>query len=84
METKIRDLAEPVSEAVGYGGETVWDTERPDGQPVRYLDVSRARERISFKARVALEEGLRATVESFRTKRHYVVAFRAGGRSARR
>ena len=66
IETKIRDLAELVSEAVGYGGETVWDSERPDGQPVRYLDVSRAKERIGFEARVGLEEGLRATVESFR------------------
>ena len=66
IETKIRDLAEMIGEAVGYGGETVWDTERPDGQPVRYLDVSRAKERIGFEARVGLEEGLRATVESFR------------------
>lgn len=66
-ETKIRDLAGMVSEAVGYKGETVWDTSRPDGQPVRYLDVSRARERIGFEARVPLEEGLRRTVESFRS-----------------
>ena len=55
-----------VSDAVGYGGETVWDTERPDGQPVRYLDVSRAKERIGFEAGVPLDEGLRRTVESFR------------------
>ena len=66
METKIRDLAGLVCEAVGYGGETVWDSERPDGQPVRYLDVSRAKERIGFEARVGLDEGLRATVASFR------------------
>ncbi len=55
-----------IGEAVGYAGETAWDTERPDGQPVRYLDVSRARERIGFEARVGLAEGLRRTVESFR------------------
>lgn len=66
VETKIRDLAEMVCEAVGYRGETVWDTSRPDGQPVRYLDVSKARERIGFAARVPLAEGLRRTVESFR------------------
>jgi len=66
IETKIRELAEMVGDAVGYGGETVWDTSRPDGQPVRYLDVSRARERIGFEAGVPLDEGLRRTVESFR------------------
>jgi GDP-L-fucose synthase len=67
VETKIRDLAHMVSEAVGYEGETSWDTSRPDGQPVRCLDVSRARERIGFEARVPLEEGLRLTVEDFRS-----------------
>ena len=66
VETKIRDLAEMVCEAVGYAGETVWDTSRPDGQPVRYLEVSKAKERIGFEAQVPLAEGLRLTVESFR------------------
>ena len=65
-ETKIRDLAEMVSVAAGFEGETVWDTSRPDGQPVRYLDVSRAAERIGFRAEVDLAEGLRRTVDSFR------------------
>src|SRR4051794_16616269 len=66
IETKIRDLAEMVASAVGFEGETVWDTSRPDGQPVRYLDVSRAHERIAFESEMALEEGLRRTVESYR------------------
>jgi len=66
VETKIRDLAEMVCYAVGYEGKTVWDASRPDGQPVRYLDVSRARETIGFEAQMPLEEGLRRTVESFR------------------
>ncbi len=65
VETKIRDLAELVAAAAGYEGETVWDTSRPDGQPVRYLDVSRAAETIGFRAEVPLDEGLRRTVESF-------------------
>jgi GDP-L-fucose synthase len=65
-ETKIRDLAEMVASAVGFEGETVWDTSRPDGQPVRYLDVSRARELFGFEAEVSLEDGLRRTVESYR------------------
>ncbi|HEY5976323.1 MAG TPA: GDP-L-fucose synthase [Solirubrobacterales bacterium] len=66
VETKIKDLAELVADATGYEGETVWDTSRPDGQPVRYLDVSRAAGSIGFRAEVALDEGLKRTVESFR------------------
>jgi GDP-L-fucose synthase len=66
VETKIRDLAGLVAEAAGFSGETVWDTSRPDGQPVRYLDVSRAKERIGFQAEMPLLDGLRQTVDSFR------------------
>lgn len=66
QETRIRDLAETISSLVGYGGKTVWDSSRPDGQPKRYLDVSRARERFGFEAQMPLEEGLRRTIESFR------------------
>jgi GDP-L-fucose synthase len=65
-ETKIRDLAELIRELTGFEGETVWDTSRPDGQPKRYLDTSRARELIGFEAEVPLEEGLKRTIESFR------------------
>jgi GDP-L-fucose synthase len=65
-ETRIRDLAAMISELTGFEGNTVWDSSRPDGQPSRYLDVSRARERIGFEAEVPLEEGLRRTIESFR------------------
>jgi GDP-L-fucose synthase len=46
----------------------VWDTSRPDGQPRRFLDVSRARELIGFEAQVSLEDGLRRTIESFRAQ----------------
>jgi GDP-L-fucose synthase len=65
-ETRIRDLAERVATLAGYEGETVWDSERPDGQRRRFLDVSRARERIGFEAEVGLEDGLRRAIESFR------------------
>jgi GDP-L-fucose synthase len=71
-ETNIRTLAETIERLVGYEGETVWDTSRPDGQPRRFLDVSRARELMGFEARVPLEEGLRRTIESFR--KQYVTA----------
>ena len=66
-ETSIRDLAGMISRLTGYQGETVWDDSRPDGQPKRYLDVNRARERVGFEAQTPLEEGLRWTIESFRT-----------------
>jgi GDP-L-fucose synthase len=66
QETRIRDLAETIARLTGYEGETVWDTSRPDGQPTRYLDVSRARERMAFEAEVDLDAGLRRTIESFR------------------
>lgn len=66
IETRIRDLAETISATVGYEGETRWDSSRPDGQPTRYLEVSRAAERIGFRARVPLAEGLERTIESFR------------------
>lgn len=66
VETKIRDLAAMVSTAAGFRGETVWDTSRPDGQPTRYLDVSRAAGSIGFRASTDLEDGLAKTIESFR------------------
>jgi GDP-L-fucose synthase len=66
-ETRIRDLAQMIAELAGFGGETRWDSSRPDGQPTRFLDVSRARERLGFVAEMDLEEGLRRTIESFRT-----------------
>ena len=65
-ETRIRDLAEMIERLAGYGGRTVWDSSRPDGQPTRHLDVSRATERMGFEAEMDLEEGLRRTVESYR------------------
>jgi GDP-L-fucose synthase len=64
-ETKIRDLAESICTLVGFDGETVWDSTKPDGQPARYLDVTRARELMGFEATTRLEDGLRRTIDSF-------------------
>jgi GDP-L-fucose synthase len=64
-ETKVRDLAELIRELVDFEGEIVWDTTKPDGQPARYLDVTRGRELMGFEATTSLEEGLRRTIESF-------------------
>jgi GDP-L-fucose synthase len=68
VETRIRDLAETIKSITGFEGEIVWDSSRPDGQPSRYLDVSRATERMGFQAEVPLDEGLRRTVEDFRAQ----------------
>ena len=65
-ETQIRELAEVISRLTGFGGETIWDDSRPDGQPRRYLDVTRATEHLGFESEVGLEEGLTRTIESFR------------------
>jgi GDP-L-fucose synthase len=65
-ETTIRELAETVASATGFEGEIVWDSSRPDGQPRRALDVSRARERFGFEAEVTLADGLRETVAFYR------------------
>ena len=46
----------------------MWDTDRPDGQPRRVLDVSRARERMGFEAEVDLEEGLASAISDFRER----------------
>jgi GDP-L-fucose synthase len=64
-ETKIRDLAESIRKLVGFEGEIVWDSTKPDGQPARYLDVTRARELMGFEATTSLEDGLRRTIDSY-------------------
>jgi GDP-L-fucose synthase len=66
IETPIRELAETIKELVGHQGDVIWDSSRPDGQPTRYLDVSRARDWLGFEARTSLRQGLQRTIESFR------------------
>jgi GDP-L-fucose synthase len=65
-ETSIRDLAELIAELTGFGGGIVWDTDMPNGQPRRRLDVSRAKELFGFEARTSLREGLARTIEWYR------------------
>ncbi|MDR3685381.1 MAG: GDP-L-fucose synthase [Coriobacteriia bacterium] len=62
-EISIKDLAELIAKHVGYEGEIVWDTTKPNGQPRRKLDVSRAREYFGFEAEVPFETGIKATVD---------------------
>jgi GDP-L-fucose synthase len=62
-EISIKNLAEKIVELTGFDGQLQWDTSRPNGQPRRALDTSRAKERFGFEAQVKLEEGLKRTVD---------------------
>jgi GDP-L-fucose synthase len=64
-EISIRDLAELIRAATRFTGKIAWDTSKPNGQPRRRLDVSRARERFGFEARTPFDEGIAATVTYF-------------------
>lgn len=64
-EISVRDLLGRIRKMTGFEGTVRWDTTKPDGQPRRCLDTSRARQEFGWSARVRLEEGLRNTVEWF-------------------
>jgi len=63
FEITIKDLAEKIKQLTGFDGELVWDATRPDGQPRRCLDTSRAKERFGFSAEVGFDEGLQRTID---------------------
>jgi GDP-L-fucose synthase len=62
MEISIRDLAAIIMEEVGYQGRIRWDTSKPNGQPRRQLDVSRAERDFGFRAHTSFRDGLRETI----------------------
>ncbi len=68
-EISIRALAETIARLTGFSGRLVWDTSKPNGQPRRGLDVSRAENLFGFKARTSFEEGLRRTIDWYRRER---------------
>ena len=61
-EISIKNLAELIADLTGYKGRLVWDISKPNGQPRRALDVSRAAEYFGFRAQMPFEEGLRRTI----------------------
>lgn len=65
-ETPISTLAASVKEAVGYSGEIKWNTNRPNGQPRRKLDTTRAEEAFAFQAKTSLKDGLQKTVDWYK------------------
>jgi GDP-L-fucose synthase len=64
-EISIKELAETIAELAGYEGELIWDASKPDGQPRRCLDVSKAKERFGFEAKMPFRTGLKKTIEWF-------------------
>lgn len=68
-EISIRDLAREICNLVGFRGQIVWDSTRPDGQPRRSLDVSRAERFFGFRARTPLLKGLQDTIDWYRSHR---------------
>jgi GDP-L-fucose synthase len=68
-EITIRALAELICELCGFQGDIRWDATRPDGQPRRCLDVSRAEREFGFHATTSLVEGLRETIQWYRQAR---------------
>ncbi|HQR29631.1 MAG TPA: GDP-L-fucose synthase [Anaeromyxobacteraceae bacterium] len=69
FEIRIRDLVPLVARACRFEGEIVWDASKPNGQPRRMLDTSRALREFGWKARIGFEEGLRETVEWYEENR---------------
>lgn len=66
QDATIRDIAKMVAEAVGYEGETQWDTTKPDGPPRKLLDVSRLRDS-GWQPRIGLKDGIESTLQWYRT-----------------
>ncbi|MBC8386771.1 MAG: GDP-L-fucose synthase [Actinobacteria bacterium] len=69
FEITIKDLVDLIVKYTGFKGKVTWDTSKPDGQPRRMLDTSRAEKEFGFKAKISFEEGLRKTIEWYRTFR---------------
>lgn len=75
-EMPIRDLVELIAELVGFEGEIRWDASKPDGQPRRRVDPTRAKEEFGFVAEVPFRDGLSRTVEWYRANREVAEARR--------
>jgi Nucleoside-diphosphate-sugar epimerases len=63
VETPVRDLVEKIKQVIGYDGKIIWDATKPDGQPRRCIDTSRAEKEFGFKAMTTLDDGLKKTID---------------------
>src|SRR6266581_3774324 len=71
-EISIKDLALLIASLTGFGGPIIWDTTKPDGQPRRSLDVSKAERLFGFRAQVSFQDGLRRTIDWYKSVRRSV------------
>ncbi len=69
FEISIKDLVKLIVKLTGFKGDIIWDTTKPDGQPRRMLDTTRASEEFGFKAKVGFEEGLKKTIKWYLSTR---------------
>ena len=67
-EITIRDLVNLIAELTGYKGNIMWDTSKPDGQPRRCLDTSKAKREFGFEANTGLREGLEKTIDWYKNE----------------
>jgi len=70
FEISIRDLAELTANLCGFTGKILWDASKPDGQPRRRLDTSKALKEFGFKAQTDLTTGLKKTIAWYKEHRH--------------
>lgn len=68
-EISIKDLVQLITRLTSFDGEVVWDASKPDGQPRRCLEITKAEQRFGFRARTTLEDGLRATIDWYLNNR---------------
>jgi nucleoside-diphosphate-sugar epimerase len=73
FEITIKDLAELTAKLIGYEGKINWNTEMPDGQPRRCLDVSRAKKYFGFEAKTQFKDGLAETIDWYRNNREEIL-----------
>jgi GDP-L-fucose synthase len=69
-EIKIKDLVQMIANLTEFKGKIIWDTSKPDGQPRRCLDTTKAEREFGFKAKTTFEEGLRKTIEWYRSHKN--------------
>lgn len=63
VETSVKELIETISKLVGYGGQIVWNSNRPDGQPRRFYDMTKFKEAFGYVPSTSLEDGLKKTID---------------------
>jgi GDP-L-fucose synthase len=68
-EISIKDLVEMIAKLTGFKGEFVWDADKPDGQPRRMLDVTKAEKEFGFRSKVSLKKGLKKTIDWYRANK---------------